>query len=1417
MNSNKITTKKYKRLPPPQAVPFKGFDFAKIDSREPVAKKLEEFLKKSRETSFFTVGLIRAEWGEGKTDAYERYIKPEVEKKGNLAYLVSTSTIVNKLSKADVLFPISPPESVTLLASIFYSVKDELNARNEDSSLFPEQDEYKAPLLYIQKVLENHLSEKPRKIIYLFLDEFEEILTHSSDIKKKFLSGIKELINGQLKIIHEGGAFEGRLHLIIACTPYAYNQIREDVELAQIFGSFASRISPNLIDLPQINKKEAFQFLMDILRFCYEGKLPDPLPIRSSGILHGVYTISQRNLRALVQLLGDLLNAASSDGELSVIDYEIFLDSLKGKEIGIYGGVTKCIDDDLLIKIEGVLMNIKGYGERCIEVFKMLSGEFQPFSLEEIKQRTNLTDDQAVHNHVEMINQELRKIGIARAIARFEPLKEDKNAEEVIDSLKPVEDEIILSKSRIPLKKFEEETVFFEVDSKGNLFTIMFFPREAEETARIFDIPDDDAEYLQRKLADYFVPTAQKRYFVLSKELADQLYPSPTWMLIEFIVDRSKRMDLWREAVKNIADMNAPLRDGFIEVINSSDKFRIAAASSIFSLDYTLSSGVQVSIPSAIYTTTSRVNLNDVENIKDLMKRERPGLVFLVHLGGIDDDASNELNLMPQVLPMHIKPVRAQQLIVLSLARRRNIDINKNLLEGKLKQFLYELDFGRIFDSWMEKCRNEGILVEDLRKTFGESDRSLAQAMSYCIATIDEETTLQKVFKESSRLRSFTLYGTKEVSFAPLDIETLERFSEYHHDLLSNSFIKQKEAGKIQVIVNPAEKRILEIMGKGKRSIQEIKSSFVIFAQNKAIFEQVYFPILKAKGLIQIGKEEISRVDKEELEESVFKKFKEYNDVLAERKNQPWWSYAHICHGKEREDKIIMLNHFDQFVQTLRQKCEEPNIKYNDGLSMRLLYLLDTLLTHFWDVLEPLVSKAWDKGRTITINASQRKGEIESLLDRLLDDYNRFSDKKYARKDIDDYLNLKTYYDRIDEVGKREYGFEEMQEGLEALRSQFRVRSKYEGVPCYFYYDRPEEQASYFNYKVYQLERSLEAFSTRLGEIKGKCDKIVETRERFTSLGKQIKARLLQYAIDKAYKLSLALHDTLMQCQITPVKAKPLTRLSLDDIKSFFEEVDKALAEFDRRVSTSLTYLEIILSKEKLILSMKDSLSRRANNTAKFFEYHEEMATEANAISVEVARIIDDFSMLSENVPTAAEKTISIDAINEKAKSIDANLATMVSSLNDADKRLLSQCRNSTKILETYQNNIEKFLKVLKEGLIDVTMFGKAFDSTISEAIQSINNLSLGKGVKITWKGIWEDLDQIKRKLFDEVKNVLSEDEFNVLFAVVDASTKQKWFDASELEAQIVSQFGKTEKEAKDLVEALVNKQLLKKGVSLPI
>ncbi|MEM3713957.1 MAG: hypothetical protein QXF82_03300, partial [Nitrososphaeria archaeon] len=673
---NKEVTVKYSKLLDPHAATFTGFDFARIPSRDPVERSLRDFLKKTREAQSLTVAIIKAEWGEGKTDAFERYIRPEVEKQGDIAYLVSTSSIVGKLSMVSTLFPTSPPESATLLAIIFYSIKDELRLRGSHNYiLFPEKEKINDALGYIEQTLRNHISEENRKRrIYIFIDEFEEILLKHVEIQTKFLSGIKELINGQLGIIHKGGEFEGCVHIIIACTPYAYNRLKEDVGIKEIFGSLTSRVGPNVIELPQIPKREALDFLINILKYCYDGNLPSILPIKSSGILNGICIISQRNLRPLIQLLIDLLISAAIDSNLYVIDYNIFINVLKKKEISIFGETTTCIDSDLWTKIENALYNIKIYGNKCLELFKLLAGELKPFSIEEINKRLGLREGE-VHNLVEIINQELSKIGISRAISRLEPLKEGKSVDELIDYLKPASGQIILPNSTIPLSRFIDEIIHYEIE--GNyLKPVAIFPKEDDELIKMFEtyedvrINEDAAEFLHRKIKDFFDLTSKNRRFMLSKELILQLYPSPLVTQLDFISERPKRMNFWREALRNFEDKKVELRDGIIEVINNSERFKIDRFSNRITLKYTPHLGVEKEIETLIYTSTVGINMNDILIIKETLKGERIDLVLLFYTGLIDEDASKELNSMPKVLPIHIKTIRAQQLIALSLVRR---------------------------------------------------------------------------------------------------------------------------------------------------------------------------------------------------------------------------------------------------------------------------------------------------------------------------------------------------------------------------------------------------------------------------------------------------------------------------------------------------------------------------------------------------------------------------------------------------------------------------------------------------------------------------------------------------------------------------------------------------------------------------
>jgi len=1405
-------TQKYVQLPPPQAVPFTGFHFAKIKSREPVAKRLKDFMKRTREAEFFTTGLIIAEWGEGKTDVYERYIKPEAERKGYYAYKVSTSTIVNKLSKADSLFPYGPPESLTLAACTFYALRDELILGNEDVSRFPDYREYKEPLEYIEEVLTGHVV-KGKDIIYLFIDEFEEILAQKSEVQKKFMSGLKELLNGQLKLIHQGGKFAGRLHFLLACTPYAYNRIRGDVDLAQIFGALDQRLSSNRIYLPQIGREETIRFLIDLLKFCYKHSLPQPLPIKSSGILNGIFTISQRNVRSLVQLLSDLLSTATLDGELCVINYEHFLNILKGKPISVYGASTQCVDKDFLLKIESTLGNLT-HGEDYIKIFRLLAGELKPFSIEEIQKRIGVRD---VSYRMNEINQELRKIGISNSITRLNPLKEDEKIEQVLESLNPVENAILFGTGRkISVERFKDETIHYELDSTGEIHPKMFIPTSGEELQKTLDLRQEEIEYLHRSVSRSFSNITATRHFMLSKELIDQIFPSPLVLQLDFIPDRSKRMDLWRKAMKGFLERDLELRDSLVEVLNLEDSFEITTASHDFNLRYTLPSGIQVNIPLAIHSTTGRVTMSDAENLKGLVKRERHGLVLLFHVGEIEENAHAELAAIPNILSIHIRPIRAQQLIALSLARKDKVKLNERLLGGRLQEILYEINFSQEFNKWLERCRREGLLVEDLKRPSGKSEKTIAQGMTYYVQTIDEQLTLQNVFEESKRLQDLTLFGRgKKPSFAPLDIETAESLNEYQKELCLNEFL-QEEGKEIRIMTTPIEKRILDDLSDRKLSIDEMERRFIIFAQNERLLEQVYFPILEAKGLIQVTKNELIRVNKEIREKQVRQRMKYYSERIK-NKDQEWWTYAHICISKEREDRIIMLSEFDNYLRELSAKLDSPYVKYDEKTCLRILHLIDELLAYSEETLEPMMTSAWGRGRELAKDVKNKQREIEDALTVILQFYNSFSGKEYNKNDVEDYVKLKTSFDEYIETSKTDYSKNEIHEGLDLISSIFESHRRFEGVPRYFYFKRDNEKASYFNYKVYKMEGAERAFSARYEEAKEAIDKIIEGKKKLQGLGDESKSKLLKYSIDKRYVISSTFHQALLGYQRRPVKPVLLKTLSLSDIYDFVEKMHDTQRDFNFKIIQSLKILESLIKHEKTILAAREENLELSKRIVDFFDEGGELLTGATAILSDAQKFMKLYEKKVVEFRQSMEHKVEIDEINQKASVTNEKLFNLINSLEQEQTNLKSLCEKSIRILEKHQDNIHKFLEVLGEGGIEVVMLSKPFKEVIGQAISDIEELTHRKECKYTWKQILDNLEDLKLKLYNEVKNILTEDQLDFLLAIVDASAKQEWLDLSNLRKDLMNQFNMSENEIDEIIKSLIQKKMLKQGVSLPI
>jgi len=319
-----ITTKIYDRLPSDAGVTFEGFEDIRLKSRESVKEKLEDFMEYCKNAQKPAIRVILGEWGEGKTDAYKRYIEPKVKADGNYAFFVSASTLSNGYEKPAVLklLETTSLSAVRFLVVLFSCIREE-----SKETKIPDPQSYQDAFSYLNAILNTLIDKEKTRKVFIFIDEFEELLLTQTKLRE-IISGIKETINGRYAAIDEGGEYAGSVHFIIAATPDAYYRLQADEETALIFGGLGRRAG--VIDLPQIRKEEGIIFLFELLKYAYRDNLPDPLPFNNLGIFNAIFRIAQGNPGNIVSLFTRLMNSARVDEKfIKVIDSEHFLNFLE--------------------------------------------------------------------------------------------------------------------------------------------------------------------------------------------------------------------------------------------------------------------------------------------------------------------------------------------------------------------------------------------------------------------------------------------------------------------------------------------------------------------------------------------------------------------------------------------------------------------------------------------------------------------------------------------------------------------------------------------------------------------------------------------------------------------------------------------------------------------------------------------------------------------------------------------------------------------------------------------------------------------------------------------------------------------------------------------------------------------------------
>ena len=1182
------TTKKFERFPPISGVTFSGNEKTAIESRLVIEEEITDFINYCRvDADGVAARFILGDWGEGKTDTYERLIKPEITSAGDYLFFLSASRLSNSYDNETIMnfakFSLSEPDR--LLIHLFNVIK----AGAETKDLLP--DMKKNPKSFLNDALEG-LLENNDKNIFIFIDEFEELLLSPKTLKK-VISGIKEAINGDFEAesLHKNkGKYKDRLHFFVSCTPDAYYKIQVTYDF--IMPGFDRRVRK--IRLTQITREEGLNFLIDLLNYSYtledgqNSKLPKKLPITNVALFNTILRVSQRNMGNLTSLFTEIFKSLVKNGQLEILDYSKLLYLLKKYEITAYGGQTPCIDKnyDRIIKYLNETSRTND-GENCKEIFKLIIGELRPIPKKEVCKTISI-DKNRVPKLINVINNEIKDNDkIECPIIKVAPLSDDKNIDDLISCLKNQDyidnEEKNFSISSIkfsePLEEFKERIIFYELNDDAELIPRVFLPINEADTNALFDelIGIDGAS----ELNNIFEKLISKETAYLANEsLLNLIYPTPIPLDTAYLTNEDEKLKLWRYLSHNLnEEYEKNILEAFKIFLNESKMFGISEEDSSIKLTVP---EMSTTINTRILVVNGDVKVQDIKDANEIIKNDyTTNLVLILYNGEFSSDADKTLSIHRlgpedkyQVMGIPLHHSLAKKLLFGNLAVKKFKEyIDEDLFEGVCREKIEELNLKTRIHDWLEYQVKKGLVINQIKLKESPNAKTFADGLKLYL-NYDGEHTPEEIYNLNMEgVLFFKKYGSG--GFIASDYEdspnTLTKASS---DLKANGFLTEKE-GKYCVKTHPVENRIYEIIkNKGNKvSLNDLKSYFINRDRNERVFKDVFINLINYKGFIKDYAGENPSFEINDLKSALEKLrvlFEEYkNNVNDDNLRR----FGHFYVKKQRASKLILIEEFDEFITTIHNEAQSSN-------DLLKINICTKILENFNKNFLVAITEASKAAPEIINEINKIKSDLDQSIDEVINKSVLWLKYKFSRNDIVEYRGLSEDIDEINDLYLKKFSKDDLLMEIKNIESKFKRNYPEEYVEKLleiFGFRKGNTTKPYYNIKIYLLEQKKKKIANKSSEINNNLDKIKtkfdEIGDRQTELEKRLEAT--KNSVLEENKIAFFMYKQLENAKIMPKNTIKPTTGSID-LQSLLKSSEESITAIGDRIRLVIKYTDLI-------------------------------------------------------------------------------------------------------------------------------------------------------------------------------------------------------------------------------------------------
>lgn len=689
---------------------------------------------------------------------------------------------------------------------------------------------------------------------------------------------------------------------------------------------------------------------------------------------------------------------------------------------------------------------------------------------------------------------------------RFTIVGKDKNSYITVDS-----ERIYLS----DLYELLTNYVINEKPQNGNFFEKnILIPANNDELGRLFGLNPLVADQFFNKVKNDFDST--NRHYRISINSLENIFPSPNLAKFDFIEDRSKRLDLRRKIQKELGDVrkrdfvHQELTDAIVESLRFTN-INCYREGKYFILELMLDTK-QIRIPLLIEAIIESITKEKIDKLVELVDKTPAVLTLLFYQSHLDESVQNLLEKMGEIQRIPMERVMVEQLLVWKTAKKEGIKINLISEKSRLSAAIQDMKLAfYLKEIWIPRALSSGIIIPDLKELGDYGKGEIKPAITTFVST--SGLKLEAQWQYYQKLNSLKLFNENS-PFAPADIETKQQWVAWATGLSHNQFINGPNEDPVKVILSPVENRILTMIGKNRGSINQLEQEFVRLSDAKNALKNYYIDTLIQKGKIRKNADHyvILKSDDKELSSKIASVADFVNVTFPQNQSDE----RYVSQTKQREAKVIVESDYINAIKELLSKREQT--KDEDEI-LRISHLIISLYAYYNENFRPIVNAAQNKVFELFSNTKRKLDDFKFTLDTIVTTYNKLINdhSKYISSDMLLESITKKFKDTVEIEFTKTYDKKTIENETKNIWNKYDKRD-YKKSP--FHFEKPLDEAFYFNLKYYKLFNVVEEFNQDLQQLQLVVDRTKKYSKEIEEAYRGISASAATFVFDKNHKIS---------------------------------------------------------------------------------------------------------------------------------------------------------------------------------------------------------------------------------------------------------------------------------------------------------